>query len=183
MATKKTVNSLDELKAIAPKAAKKPAAEAAPAVAPVTVEVAVANDTPKREPKRDNLGRAYGTGRRKDAAARVWVKPGRGQVIVNGKGQGDYFARHTHLLVINQPFLVAKCVNQFDVICTVKGGGLSGQAGAVRHGISRALAEYDPETYRAALKKAGFLTRDSRVVERKKVGLHKARRSKQWAKR
>ncbi len=179
MATKKTVKSLEDIKAVAPKAAAPAAAPAAPVVA----EVVVANDAPKREPKRDAQGRAYGTGRRKDAAARVWVKPGRGQITVNGKSQADYFARHTHLLVINQPFLIAKCVNQFDVICTVAGGGLSGQAGAVRHGISRALNAYDPANYRAALKKAGFLTRDSRVVERKKTGLHKARRSKQWAKR
>lgn len=177
MATKKTVKSLEDIKSVTK------GAEAPAAAAPAAAEPVVANDTPKREPKRDGQGRAYGTGRRKDAVARVWVKPGRGQVVVNGKGQGDYFARHTHLLVINQPFLIAKCVNQFDVICTVVGGGLSGQAGAVRHGISRALAAYDPENYRAALKKAGFLTRDSRVVERKKVGLHKARRSKQWAKR
>ncbi|MBU6234738.1 MAG: 30S ribosomal protein S9 [Alphaproteobacteria bacterium] len=177
MATKKTVKSMEDIKAVAPKAAAEAPAAAAPATA------VVANDAPKREPKRDGQGRSYGTGRRKDAVARVWIKPGRGQVLVNGKGQGDYFARHTHLLVINQPFLVAKCVNQFDVICTVVGGGLSGQAGAVRHGISRALSAYDPANYRSALKKAGFLTRDSRVVERKKVGLHKARRSKQWAKR
>jgi small subunit ribosomal protein S9 len=179
MATKKVVNSLEDIKAVAPKAAAPKAAVAAP----VAVEVPVSNDAPKRVAKRDAQGRGYGTGRRKDAAARVWVKPGRGQVIVNGKAQGDYFARHTHLLILNQPFLVAKCVNQFDVFCTVKGGGLSGQAGAVRHGISRALNAYDPDAYRAALKKAGFLTRDSRVVERKKVGLHKARRSKQWVKR
>lgn len=144
---------------------------------------APANDAPKYEPKRDAQGRAYGTGRRKDAVARVWVKPGSGKIVVNGKEQGVYFARPTLQLIINQAFLVAKCINQFDVFCTVKGGGLSGQAGAVRHGISRALSAYDPESYRLALKKAGFLTRDSRVVERKKVGLHKARRSKQWAKR
>lgn len=177
MATKKTVKSLEDIKAVAPKA------EAAAPAAPASAAPVVANDAPKREPKRDGQGRAYGTGRRKDAIARVWVKPGRGNITVNGKGQGDYFARHTHLLIINQPFLIAKCVNQFDVFCTVVGGGLSGQAGAVRHGISRALSVYDPANYRASLKKAGFLTRDSRVVERKKVGLHKARRSKQWAKR
>ena len=178
MALKKTLKSLESFMSIAPTAA-----DTAAPVAAAPVEAVVANDTPKHVAKRDAQGRAYGTGRRKDAVARVWVKPGRGQVVVNGKAQGDYFARHTHLLVLNQPFLVAKCVNQFDVICTVKGGGLSGQAGAVRHGISRALSAYDPDNYRAALKKAGFLTRDSRVVERKKVGLHKARRSKQWAKR
>lgn len=178
MATKKTVKSLEDIKQVATGAE-------APAAAPAAgaTEVVAANDAPKREPKRDNLGRSYGTGRRKDAVARVWVKPGRGQITVNGKTQQDYFARQTHRLVINQPFLIGKCVNQFDVICTVVGGGLSGQAGAVRHGIARALNAYDPETYRKLLKAAGFLTRDPRVVERKKVGLHKARRSKQWAKR
>lgn len=136
----------------------------------------------KPEPKLDALGRAYGTGRRKDAVARVWVKPGKGQVIVNGKTQDDYFKRATQRLVLNQPFLITGRVGEFDVMCTVKGGGLSGQAGAVRHGISRALVNFDPEL-RGELKKAGMLTRDSRMVERKKVGKHKARRSKQWAKR
>ena len=136
----------------------------------------------KREPKVDNLGRAYGTGRRKDAVARVWVKRGSGKVVVNGRDQGEYFARKTQQLVLNQPFLIVNAVGQFDVICTVKGGGLSGQAGAVRHGISRALENFDPEM-RPALKKAGMLTRDARIVERKKVGKHKARRTKQWAKR
>ncbi|MFN3827651.1 MAG: 30S ribosomal protein S9 [Micavibrio sp.] len=135
-----------------------------------------------REPKIDKLGRAYATGRRKDAVARVWIKPGKGQVIVNGRDQSVYFARQTQRLILNQPFLIVNRVGSFDVWCTVTGGGLSGQAGAVRHGISRALQNFDPEL-RAALKKAGMLTRDSRVVERKKVGLHKARRSKQWAKR
>lgn len=175
MATKKTVKSLEDIKSVS--------ANATPDTQAAATATPVANDTPKREPKRDSAGRAYGTGRRKDAVARVWVKHGRGTITVNGKSQADYFARHTHRLVINQPFLVAKCVNQFDVICTVTGGGLSGQAGAVRHGISRALNAFDPENYRKALKAAGFLTRDSRVVERKKIGLHKARRSKQWAKR
>ena len=136
----------------------------------------------KKEPKIDSLGRAYATGRRKDAVARVWIKAGSGKVVVNGKVQEDYFGRQTHLLVLNQPFLVADRMNKFDVMCTVKGGGLSGQAGAIRHGISRALENFEPEL-RPALKKAGMLTRDARVVERKKVGLHKARRSKQWAKR
>ncbi len=135
-----------------------------------------------REPKRDAQGRAYATGRRKDASARVWVKAGKGKIIVNGKDQSQYFGRQTHLLVLNQPFLIANRAGQFDVIATVKGGGLSGQAGAIRHGISRAMQYYEPEL-RAALKAAGMLTRDARNVERKKVGLHKARRSKQWAKR
>jgi small subunit ribosomal protein S9 len=136
----------------------------------------------KKEPKVDKFGRAYATGRRKESVARVWLKKGKGQVIVNGKPQDDYFGRQTHLLVLNQPFLIVERVNEFDVICTVKGGGLSGQAGAVRHGISRALENMEPDL-RPALKKAGMLTRDARVVERKKIGKHKARRSKQWAKR
>jgi len=136
----------------------------------------------KREPQVDELGRAYGTGRRKDAVARVWVKRGSGKVVVNGRDQSEYFGRQTHRLILNQPFLVVNSVNQYDVMCTVKGGGLSGQAGAVRHGISRALENFDP-AMRPALKKAGMLTRDSRIVERKKVGKHKARRTKQWAKR
>ena len=135
-----------------------------------------------REPKRDAQGRSYATGRRKESTARVWVKPGKGKIIVNGKDQAQYFGRQTHLLVMNQPFLIANRVNQFDVIATVKGGGLSGQAGAIRHGISRALQYYEPDL-RTPLKAAGMLTRDARMVERKKVGLHKARRSKQWAKR
>lgn len=130
----------------------------------------------------DEHGRSYGTGRRKNAIARVWLKPGKGKVIVNGKDQSEYFARQTQRLVLNQPFLIADRVQQFDVMCTVKGGGLSGQAGAVRHGIARALEKFEPGL-RGSLKKAGMLTRDSRVVERKKIGKHKARRSKQWAKR
>ena len=136
----------------------------------------------KRVQKLDDQGRAYATGRRKDAVARVWIKPGSGKVTVNGKDQVDYFARQTHRLILNQPFLVADRVGQFDVICTVKGGGLSGHAGAVRHGISRALQNFEP-TLRPSLKKAGMMTRDDRIVERKKVGKHKARRTKQWAKR
>ena len=139
-------------------------------------------DVKVREPKLDKLGRAYGTGRRKNATARVWLKPGRGKVIVNGREQDVYFGRQTHLLVLNQPFLIVNRVNQFDVMCTVSGGGLSGQAGAIRHGISRALQYFEPEL-RAPLKAAGMLTRDARAVERKKVGLHKARRAKQWVKR
>ncbi|MES2729712.1 MAG: 30S ribosomal protein S9 [Pseudomonadota bacterium] len=135
-----------------------------------------------RVKKVDAQGRAYGTGRRKESSARVWVKPGRGKIVVNGKDQEIYFGRKTHLLILNQPFLTTNQVNQFDVMCTVEGGGLSGQAGAIRHGISRALENFDPEM-RPALKAAGMLTRDSRAVERKKYGLHKARRSKQWVKR
>ncbi|MGB0719866.1 MAG: 30S ribosomal protein S9 [Bdellovibrionales bacterium] len=144
--------------------------------------VAVDGKPEKRAPKIDALGRAYATGRRKDAVARVWIKKGTGKVTVNGRDQDVYFARKTQQLILNQPFLITKAVGHYDVICTVKGGGLSGQAGAVRHGISRALENFDPEL-RPALKQAGMLTRDSRIVERKKVGKHKARRTKQWAKR
>ena len=138
-----------------------------------------ASENKAREAKTDAQGRAYGTGRRKESVARVWVKRGKGKIIVNGKPQEQYFGRQTHLLVLNQPFLVANRVGEFDVECTVVGGGLSGQAA---HGISRALDNFEPARH-GSLKKAGFLTRDARQVERKKVGRHKARRSKQWAKR
>ena len=148
-----------------------------PAVAAVAETAA-----PKREPKRDAQGRSYATGRRKNAIARVWVKPGKGEIIVNGRKAPVYFARPVLRMLITQPFLVADRYNQFDVYCTVNGGGLSGQAGAVRHGISRALSLYEPEL-RGILKVAGFLTRDSRVVERKKYGKAKARRSFQFSKR
>ncbi len=134
------------------------------------------------EPKRDNLGRSYATGRRKNAIARVWIKPGRGDISINGKKANQYFARPVLRMLITQPFLVADRYNQFDVYCTVVGGGLSGQAGAVRHGISRALTYYEPGL-RGILKQAKFLTRDSRVVERKKYGRAKARRSFQFSKR
>ncbi len=156
----------------------------APAVAEADVkDEPVAEQKPvERVQKIDDLGRAYATGRRKDAVARVWLKPGSGRVVVNGRDQTIYFARQTQRLVLNQPFLIVNSVGKYDVMATVKGGGLSGQAGAVRHGISRALENYDP-TLRPPLKKAGMLTRDDRIVERKKVGKHKARRSKQWAKR
>ena len=135
-----------------------------------------------REPVRDELGRSYATGKRKDAVARVWIKPGSGRVVVNGKEMAVYFARPVQQLILRQPFQVAGVEDQFDVMATVKGGGLSGQAGAVKHGISRALQFYDP-ALRPALKAAGFLTRDSRVVERKKYGRRKARRSFQFSKR
>ena len=140
------------------------------------------SDTPIREPKRDALGRSYATGRRKNAIARVWIKPGKGEISVNGKKVGQYFARPVLRMLITQPFLVADRYNQFDVYCTVVGGGLSGQAGALRHGISRALTYYEPGL-RGILKVAGFLTRDPRVVERKKYGRMKARRSFQFSKR
>ena len=135
-----------------------------------------------REPQRDTFGRAYATGRRKDAVARVWIKPGSGRVQINGKEMNAYFARPVLQMILRQPFEVAGVADQFDVMATVKGGGLSGQAGAVKHGVSRALQLYDP-ALRAPLKAAGFLTRDSRVVERKKYGKRKARRSFQFSKR
>ena len=152
------------------------AQQAATGVAPAI------SDRPKVEPKRDSLGRAYATGRRKNAVARVWIKPGKGDITVNGKKVVQYFARPVLRMLLTQPFLVADRYNQFDVFCTVVGGGLSGQAGAVRHGISRALTYYEPDL-RGILKVAGFLTRDSRVVERKKYGKAKARRSFQFSKR
>jgi small subunit ribosomal protein S9 len=142
----------------------------------------LAGAAPKREPKKDAQGRSYATGRRKNAVARVWVKRGKGEILVNGKKASTYFARPVLRMLITQPFLVADRYNQFDVFCTVTGGGLSGQAGAVRHGISRALTYFEPEL-RPILKVAGFLTRDSRVVERKKYGRAKARRSFQFSKR
>ncbi len=135
-----------------------------------------------REPVRDALGRAYATGKRKDAVARVWIKPGSGKVTVNGKAMDKYFARPVLQMILRQPFTVAGVDGEFDVMATVKGGGLSGQAGAVKHGISKALQLYEP-SLRGALKAAGFLTRDSRVVERKKFGRAKARKSFQFSKR
>ena len=137
---------------------------------------------PLREQQIDKQGRAYATGRRKNAIARVWVKPGTGKIIVNGRDQEIYFARPTLRLILNQTFLVADREGQYDVVATVKGGGLSGQAGAVKHGIAQALSRYEP-ALRSAVKAAGFLTRDSRVVERKKYGKAKARRSFQFSKR
>lgn len=134
------------------------------------------------DPKIDEHGRSYATGKRKDAIARVWIKPGTGQITVNSRPLETYFARPVLRMIIGQPFAVAGRVDQYDVTCTVKGGGLSGQAGAVRHGISKALTLYEP-ALRKPLKSVGFLTRDSRVVERKKYGRHKARRSHQFSKR
>ena len=150
--------------------------EVAEGAAPVVEEIV------SREPVRDDLGRSYATGKRKDAVARVWIKPGSGKVTVNGRDITVYFARPVQQLILNQPFQVAGVEGEFDVVATVKGGGLSGQAGAVKHGISKALQLYDP-SLRAALKAAGFLTRDARVVERKKFGRRKARRSFQFSKR
>ena len=137
---------------------------------------------PTYEPVRDEFGRSYATGRRKESAARVWVKPGSGVVMINGRPIDQYFARPVLQMLLHQPFQVTDRLGQFDVMATVKGGGLSGQAGAVRHGISRALSLYEPEL-RPALKKVGFLTRDSRKGERKKYGRRKARRSFQFSKR
>ncbi|GGB35821.1 30S ribosomal protein S9 [Sphingomonas metalli] len=137
---------------------------------------------PLRAQELDKFGRAYATGRRKDAVARVWLKPGSGKITINGRDQEVYFARPTLRLVINQVFGITEREGQYDVICTVKGGGLSGQAGAVKHGISQAITKYEP-ALRAPVKAAGFLTRDSRTVERKKYGRAKARRSFQFSKR
>ncbi|MCE2509876.1 MAG: 30S ribosomal protein S9 [Alphaproteobacteria bacterium] len=137
---------------------------------------------PVYEQKLDAQGRAYATGKRKDAVARVWIKPGSGKIEVNGKELETYFARPVLRMIVHQPFVTANRVDQYDIACTVKGGGLSGQAGAVRHGISRALTRFEPEL-RGVLKKGGYLTRDSRTVERKKYGRRKARRSFQFSKR
>jgi small subunit ribosomal protein S9 len=156
---------LEALRALVPGAAQADAAAAAAA-----------------EPKRDAQGRAYATGKRKNAVARVWIKPGRGKVTINGRDQEIYFARPVLRMMIAQPFQAADRAGQFDVDVTVTGSGLSGQAGAVRHGIAKALTYYEPGL-RAALKPHGFLTRDSRVVERKKYGKAKARRSFQFSKR
>jgi len=134
------------------------------------------------KPKLDAKGRAYATGKRKNAVARVWIKPGAGNITVNGRDSPVYFARPVLRMLLNQPFVVANRLGQYDVVCTVVGGGLSGQAGAVRHGISRALTFFEPDL-RPTLKAGGFLTRDSRVVERKKYGRAKARRSFQFSKR
>ena len=132
--------------------------------------------------KVDAMGRAYSTGKRKSSIARVWIKPGNGIITVNGRKEEIYFSSKSHRLLLNQPLISSNRKTEIDVICTVKGGGLSGQAGAIRHGISKALVNYDPEL-RKGLKKEGFLTRDSRVVERKKYGKAKARRSYQFSKR
>ena len=195
----------DEINAIAEALKEAEAAKAAEADTPETTEASdagasgakvayVAPDTGSAEqapadqkiaavePKIDEHGRSYATGKRKDAVARVWIKPGSGKIEVNGRDVETYFARPVLRMILAQPFEVAERKNQYDVKCTVKGGGLSGQAGAVRHGISKALTLYEP-SLRPALKSGGFLTRDSRVVERKKYGRRKARRSFQFSKR
>ncbi len=209
MADKKSLSDLGELtnpKPETPAVAEAPAAEAAPAAvdssetapaAPrgdgrrgredVVSDHGVSTQGPQiaavlREQQLDKHGRAYATGRRKDAVARVWLKPGSGKIIVNGREQDVYFARPTLRLIINQVFDITDRRGQYDVEVTVKGGGLSGQAGAVRHGISTALTRYEP-ALRTTVKREGFLTRDPRVVERKKYGRAKARRSFQFSKR
>ncbi|MEX0842267.1 MAG: 30S ribosomal protein S9, partial [Xanthobacteraceae bacterium] len=141
-----------------------------------------AAEAPKYVQKLDKHGRAYATGKRKNAVARVWIKPGAGKITVNAKAVEVFFARPVLRMIIQQPLVSANRQTQYDVVCTVSGGGLSGQAGAVRHGISKALTYFEPDL-RAVLKRGGFLTRDSRVVERKKYGRAKARRSFQFSKR
>lgn len=141
-----------------------------------------APETPKYAKKVDKLGRAYATGKRKDAVARVWIKPGAGKIMVNSREVDAYFARPVLRMMIQQPLVAVARAGQYDVICTVAGGGLSGQAGAVRHGLSKALTNFEPDL-RGVLKKGGFLTRDARVVERKKYGRAKARKSFQFSKR
>jgi small subunit ribosomal protein S9 len=165
------LGSLRQAIGAAQRAAATPAAPVAPVLVPTDVQ-----------PKLDAQGRAYATGKRKNAVARVWIRPGAGKIEVNGRDSPIYFARPVLRMLINQPFVVSDRLGQFDVWCTVSGGGLSGQAGAVRHGISRALTFYEPGL-RPVLKQGGFLTRDSRVVERKKYGKAKARRSFQFSKR
>jgi len=191
MADKKSLSDLGELTnkaapetpAPAAETTEAPAAEAAADVVETPAPQApVQLEAPLREQQLDKHGRAYATGRRKDAVARVWLKPGSGKIVINGREQEVYFARPSLRLVINQPFGLTERVGQYDVIATVKGGGLSGQAGAVLHGIAQALSRYEP-ALRTTVKRAGFLTRDSRVVERKKYGRAKARRSFQFSKR
>jgi len=170
--------TLEDLKEALEDAAAVPAADAA---VEGGGDAAAEPDAPL-EPKVDALGRSYATGKRKNAVARVWVKPGAGKVTVNGKDLETYFARPVLRMILGQPMAVVDRASQFDVVCTVTGGGLSGQAGAVRHGISKALVLIEPGL-RPALKQGGFLTRDARVVERKKYGRRKARRSFQFSKR
>jgi small subunit ribosomal protein S9 len=193
MADKKSLSDLGELTNPKPEVAAAPEAESAAPATPEETAADGANDQgvatqgPQieavlREQQLDKYGRAYATGRRKDAVARVWLKPGSGRIVINGREQETYFARPTLRLIINQVFDVTDRRGQYDVEATVKGGGLSGQAGAVRHGISTALTRYEP-ALRTTVKREGFLTRDPRVVERKKYGRAKARRSFQFSKR
>jgi small subunit ribosomal protein S9 len=193
MADKKSLSDLGKL--TGQQAEEAPAPAPAETATETTVDTAVAEapevpaapvnvqpEAPLREQQLDKYGRAYATGRRKDAVARVWLKPGSGKIEINGRDQTIYFARATLRLVINQPFGITDRAGQYDVVATVKGGGLSGQAGAVLHGIAQALSRYEP-ALRTTVKREGFLTRDSRVVERKKYGKAKARRSFQFSKR
>ena len=194
MADKKSLADLGELTnptpevpAAAEAAPEAAAGESAAEAAPPADDQGVSTQGPQieavlREQQLDKHGRAYATGRRKDAVARVWLKPGTGKIVINGREQEVYFARPTLRLIINQVFDVTDRRGQYDVEATVKGGGLSGQAGAVRHGISTALTRYEP-ALRTTVKREGFLTRDPRVVERKKYGRAKARRSFQFSKR
>ena len=186
MADKKSLSDLGSLTGQQPEVpapAPAPTAEATSETTEASAPVQPAQpEAPLREQQLDKYGRAYATGRRKDAVARVWLKPGSGKIVVNGRDQEVYFARPTLRLVINQPFEIAERTGQYDIVCTVAGGGLSGQAGAVKHGISQALTKYEP-ALRSAVKAEGFLTRDSRTVERKKYGRAKARRSFQFSKR
>ena len=184
---RQSLSDLAALTGATPPAAPAPAAADAPATteaveSEVQAPVNFQPEAPLREQQLDKFGRAYATGRRKDAVARVWLKPGSGKIVVNGREQETYFARPTLRLVINQPFGITDRVGQYDVIATVKGGGLSGQAGAVLHGIAQALTRFEP-VLRTTVKRAGFLTRDPRVVERKKYGKAKARKSFQFSKR
>jgi small subunit ribosomal protein S9 len=194
MADKKSLADLGELTNPKPEAApapetasEAPAGETAVDATPPADDQGASTQGPQiqavlREQQLDKQGRAYATGRRKDAVARVWLKPGSGKIVINGREQEVYFARPTLRLIINQVFDVTDRRGQYDVEATVKGGGLSGQAGAVRHGISTALTRYEP-ALRTTVKREGFLTRDPRVVERKKYGRAKARKSFQFSKR
>jgi small subunit ribosomal protein S9 len=175
MATRKTTSELSGIKAAVKESASAEASADKQAVA-------VTGEAPKHERKLDKQGRAYATGKRKNAIARVWIKPGNGKIVVNGRELKVYFARPVLQMVVNQPFSVADRANQFDVECLVVGGGLSGQAGAVKHGISKALTYFEPDL-RKPLKAALFLRRDARVVERKKYGHAKARKRFQYSKR
>ncbi len=170
------IRSLEDLKAGMQNAAAAVVEDAEQIIEEVAEAVALP------EPKIDDLGRAYATGKRKNAVARVWIKPGSGKITINGRDQQAYFARPVLRMLLQQPFEAAERKNQYDVIATAKGGGLSGQAGAVRHGIAKALVNFEP-ALRPVLKKGGFLTRDARVVERKKYGKAKARKSYQFSKR
>ena len=175
-----TSANLSEIKTTVKEKAKEQAQEQLPLTA--STVAAAPGEAPKYERKVDKYGRAYATGKRKNAIARVWIKPGSGKIIVNGRELSVYFARPVLQMVVNQPFAVADRTGQFDVECLVNGGGLSGQAGAVKHGISKALTYFEPEL-RKPLKAALFLRRDSRVVERKKYGRAKARKRFQYSKR